>query len=95
MSITAEYQTYLRSPKWDKVRRQALYDARYRCERCGISAPLQVHHLTYRNIFNEKPQDLQALCFSCHKWVHIATWQKAAIISFRAARWFFRWAIGL
>lgn len=85
--MTTAYRTYLKTPEWDGRRRQALYDAGYRCERCGAASPLDVHHLTYRNIFNEAPEDLQALCRPCHNWIHMVWWQKAAILSVRVLKW--------
>lgn len=88
--ITAEYKAYLKSPQWDRKRRKALFDAGYHCERCGKAKPLQAHHLTYKRIFNEKPEDLQALCFDCHRWVHRPAWQKAIILTYRALKYIIR-----
>jgi hypothetical protein len=42
---------------------------------------LQIHHLTYKRIFNELPSDLQALCFPCHEWIHAGSWKRAWIIT--------------
>jgi hypothetical protein len=70
MAITAEYQQYLHSPEWDARRRKALYQAGYRCELCKKAKPLQVHHLTYERIFNERASDLQAVCDRCHRRLH-------------------------
>jgi 5-methylcytosine-specific restriction endonuclease McrA len=76
VAISTKYRQYLQSsPQWDDLRRTALYRAGYRCERCGKAAPLQVHHLNYRNIFNESQADLQALCFSCHRERHFMIWR--------------------
>jgi 5-methylcytosine-specific restriction endonuclease McrA len=74
--ITTEYRQYLKGAAWNKRRRKTLKLAGYRCQRCGEAKPLQAHHLTYENIFNETPGiDLMALCFDCHKWVD-AGWLK-------------------
>ena len=78
--ITPEYKAYLKSPEWNDKRKKALFNAGYRCERCKKAKPLQVHHLTYERIFNERIEDLQALCFDCHKWVHCSAWQKIIIL---------------
>lgn len=83
MAISPEYRSYLKSPEWDERRQETLRRADYRCERCGKDAPLQAHHLTYKNIFNEPLEDLQALCFDCHKWQHMAKWLKVVIITCR------------
>jgi len=81
MAITAEYRQYLQDPEWDARRRKALYNAGYRCERCGEAKPLQVHHLTYENIFNEPPGDLQAVCFKCHEWIHAGRLKRTWMIA--------------
>jgi hypothetical protein len=81
MAITAEYRQYLKGPEWDALRREALYQAGYRCEWCGKAAPLQVHHLTYDRIFNEAQADLQAICFACHEWEHAGYCKRAWIIA--------------
>lgn len=93
--ITAKYRTYLKSPQWDRRRLATLARAGYRCERCGAKAPLQAHHLTYKNIFNERPQDLKALCFPCHQWVHMTWWQKTGILIYRAIKWIIKRMMGL
>lgn len=48
----------------------------YQCVMCGCrgttTIPLEVHHITYRNIGNEDVyKDLLTLCRSCHRNVHI------------------------
>lgn len=93
--ITAEYRNYLKSPQWDERRRAALGRARYRCERCGANAPLQVHHLTYKRIFRERPDDLQALCFPCHRWAHTTWWQKIGALIIRGVKWATTRVIGI
>jgi hypothetical protein len=37
------------------------------------AAATQVHHLTYVGVFNESPDDLVALCDSCHAELHHKT----------------------
>jgi 5-methylcytosine-specific restriction endonuclease McrA len=86
MATTAEYRQYLLSPEWDDRRRTALRRAGYRCEKCGKAKPLQVHHLTYERIFNEPQADLQALCFSCHRWIHAGLLKRAWIIAGKILR---------
>lgn len=65
-----EYQEYLRSPKWQATREQALARAGYRCQVCNRSDQLQVHHRTYANLGNELPNDLTVLCDPCHDRFH-------------------------
>jgi hypothetical protein len=44
-----------------------------RCERCGVFKhpnALQVHHLTYDHLGNERRGELVVLCNDCHLFVH-------------------------
>ena len=61
---------YLLSPEWDKKRKAALKTANYECTMCHLSTSLQVHHISYKNLFREQPSDLVALCDHCHELVH-------------------------
>lgn len=66
-----EYYRYLRSKVW-KAKRKKLFDLRgRRCEECGFTMNLHIHHLTYKNIFNEPLEDLMILCENCHKAKHV------------------------
>lgn len=62
------YVEHLRSPKWKKLRQQTLARANGRCERCTkIPKRLEVHHLTYDRLGDERLTDLLALCNDpCH-----------------------------
>lgn len=60
-------EEYYKSEEWESVRIFAIHRAGKRCQKCGASGILQVHHLTYDNLYNEKPQDLEVLCKKCHK----------------------------
>ena len=65
-----EYAEYLKSDKW-KLKRQQLFEERGKtCERCKSEKDIQVHHKTYKNIFNEKLCDLEVLCKICHQNHH-------------------------
>lgn len=67
----ANYYAYLRSPEWERKRDEVLARAGYRCEQCGaVSVYLQVHHLTYANLYHEPLNDLLCLCETCHKERH-------------------------
>lgn len=37
-----------------------------KCEHCGGGGALHVHHLTYKNVTREKPEDVIVLCERCH-----------------------------
>ena len=61
-----QYTQYLGSSAWKLRRLDALAKAGYRCQRCQGDGSLEVHHLSYDNLGNEKPEDLQVLCHICH-----------------------------
>ena len=59
------YADYLQSDEWKEKRNtRVLIDGK--CSICGKPYNLQVHHLTYQNVPNEKKTDLITLCGSCH-----------------------------
>ena len=64
------YKTYIRSEAWRKKRQEVFALKGEWCDDCGTSSNLHVHHLTYDNLFNEKMEDLQVLCKSCHEKEH-------------------------
>lgn len=68
--MNVEYKKYLSSPEWASVRADILSSRGNKCERCGRNSNLHVHHVSYKNIFNEDPSDLEVLCSGCHKGEH-------------------------
>ena len=52
------YRRYLKTKRWQKLRFEVLKRSKGKCERCGYEPwkpnGLQVHHLTYSNVGNEK-----------------------------------------
>lgn len=63
------YEAYLCSPEWWGKRNAVMDRASGRCERCGAMA-MCVHHLTYIRKYNERIEDLTALCDDCHHSIH-------------------------
>ena len=62
------YKQYLQSPKWQEKRSERLKLDNYKCQRCGRPFDLEIHHITYRNIFDEDvSSDLITLCNKCHR----------------------------
>lgn len=65
------YLAYLRSADWRTHRNRALGLANYRCQRCGSTRELEVHHRTYERLGREWDQDLEVVCTACHNEHHI------------------------
>ena len=63
------YLQYLQSDVWKTKRKAVLQAAGFRCRRCGAPAT-EVHHETYKRIYNERLSDLTALCSKCHEAAH-------------------------
>ena len=43
----------------------------WRCQKCGVSANLEVHHITPRNLLgHDKAENLITLCARCHRKSH-------------------------
>jgi hypothetical protein len=69
--FSPEYLAYMRSPQWGKVRSEALERAGHRCQNPSCEQPLvpelEAHHLTYRELGKERPEDVIVLCRLCHR----------------------------
>lgn len=64
-----DYKEYLQSEQWQKRRNEALINDGFRCKICKSEENLNVHHLTYERLGEEKDEDLIVLCERCHsKW---------------------------
>lgn len=64
------HEVYLKSDYW-KMRRLQIIDARgYKCELCGSSNKLEVHHATYEHLGEERDDELFCLCRNCHEIIH-------------------------
>jgi 5-methylcytosine-specific restriction endonuclease McrA len=61
---------YLTQPEWQARRSATLARARYRCQMGSHDGALDVHHNTYENYGDERPEDLVVLCRSCHEKFH-------------------------
>jgi hypothetical protein len=65
-----EYQAVMQSAGWRRRRSQAIRQAGRRCQECGAAGPLDVHHLSYAHLGDERPYELAVLCERCHERVH-------------------------
>lgn len=64
------YADYLRTPHWQRIRREALARAKHRCALCPSRKRLEVHHRTYARRGHENPEDVIVLCDGCHEHHH-------------------------
>jgi len=65
-----KYKEYLKSKQWLIKRKSAIKYYKGRCCRCGSKYRLEVHHLNYSRLGNEKMSDLLLLCADCHRIEH-------------------------
>ena len=65
-----EKREYLKSSKWKTLRdlMYILHDSK--CECCGNSESLEVHHNTYERLGSEDLSDLNLVCRGCHQDIH-------------------------
>ncbi len=63
-----EYDQYLESDHWKNFRKEILSKNEL-CQICENKAK-QVHHLHYRTLGKEEPDDVIALCDKCHCFIH-------------------------
>lgn len=59
------YEQYIASVSWQAKRMKVMARENAICERCGEPAT-QVHHKSYKRLFDEPLGDLEALCGKCH-----------------------------
>jgi hypothetical protein len=62
-----EYVRYLQSPRWRMLARAVRMRAKGKCEICWRRDGVEVAHLTYERIFNERISDLLYVCVPCHR----------------------------
>lgn len=67
---TEEYRAYLRSADWAELRAAIIAERGRACESCGRGGKgvtLQLHHLNYDRLGEERDEDLELLCIECHR----------------------------
>lgn len=68
---SVNYLEYLHSPTWFAMRAKIFKSRGRRCESCGATkSSIQIHHLHYTTLGNERPKDVIILCFQCHEERH-------------------------
>jgi len=68
------YTDYLQTAHWRETRKRKLMAVGCKCERCNNYRNLEVHHLTYDRLGDERMDDLEVLCPDCHRKAHGAAW---------------------
>lgn len=67
------YKEQLKDKRWFEFREHVFNCKGRRCEICGSTDFLQVHHLRYKKkhyAWEYKVHDMQVLCGRCHKKIH-------------------------
>lgn len=65
------YEAYIKSPEWAERRQRRIEFDGGKCQTCGRTTDLQVHHRNYDHIGTEEEfADLITLCSACHKRIH-------------------------
>jgi len=68
-----QYLDYLDSPEWKKKRLATIKRDKNCCQQCGNKFPnkeLEVHHIHYKRLKREQPEDLITLCEFHHELLH-------------------------
>lgn len=61
---------YLKSKPWQQLRQLVLQRDNYSCLMCDNKHSLEVHHITYKHLGNERLDELATLCRTCHQSIH-------------------------
>jgi len=69
MSAIAK-QTYMQSPEWKVLKDQRLKLANHKCESCGSTSNLHLHHIDYSTLGCEDISHVRILCKQCHQAQH-------------------------
>lgn len=65
--MNKDLSDYYSSPAWQQKRSERLKIDDYRCQKCGFTRALEVHHINYERFGNEDvSRDLITLCKKCH-----------------------------
>lgn len=64
------YQDYLNSEMWQEKKKWILECFGKRCQKCGATKALNVHHINYDSVGNENMHDVTVLCYDCHQEEH-------------------------
>lgn len=72
---------YYNSLELDKQKKTRIRYDHGRCQNCGSTNNLQVHHLRYNNYYKEDVKnDLKVLCKDCHQKIHDLKIRRRSVI---------------
>ena len=64
------YQEYMRSKEWQLKSKLIKRRDGFMCRICKDKHRLMAHHLNYKRLYCERPNDLITLCGGCHDFIH-------------------------
>lgn len=71
MNRAERYRNFIGSDDWEIIRKAKLRQSGKKCEKCGLTKNLQVHHLDYGNELEfVEDDDLMVVCADCHNILH-------------------------
>lgn len=80
--IIFDYQEYRKSGHWRLLRKKALERLGRKCSVCGSidEQKMTVHHLSYRNLGQERSDEVVVMCQDCHEYFHFCVWYRLSTI---------------
>ncbi len=70
--MNTNYSKYIASDSWKETRREFKKKEIIMCWVCGSEKNIQIHHLNYKRVGRENPEDLVPLCGHHHKRLHFS-----------------------
>ena len=71
MKIGKTGRIRLSEEEYEKLRREVLKRDRWKCQMCGSSKDLHVHHIDLRSrMGSDSESNLISLCADCHRAIH-------------------------
>ena len=74
--VVYNYSDYLKTEHWKKKKQSFLATVKRECMICSRKENLHVHHITYKNIGDERNNQLALLCKTCHFSAHEQGFEK-------------------
>ena len=75
-----QYNEYLKSDHWQKLRKLAWYKFPHKCSICGTKDDLVLHHRTYKDLGHESLNQITIICQTHHTAIHYENGQKVPLL---------------